>query len=249
MFQVVHLPEIDSTNEEAKRRLNAGMVRAPLIIRADHQTAGRGTRGRSWFSPPETGLYFSIVHPSPGVLSLWEPAEAVDFALGGFSDWPLLTSAAGVACVAALREQTGVTVSIKPVNDLYVGSRKLGGILCESLIREERRLGNATAIRGVITGIGINILDDPQVEAACRQERRPPGGDGREGGNRPISLQGCVPSFLFARWNVDALKTELCLALARRIDHEYRALMRGGEVRMREKYHACQIQFCGEDSR
>jgi biotin-(acetyl-CoA carboxylase) ligase len=251
MFQVIHLTEIDSTNEDAKRRLSAGTVQAPLVIRADSQTAGRGTRGRSWFSPPGAGLYFSIVHPSPGVLSLREgdrlEDDTADGAFDGFSDWPLLTSAAGVACVTVLRERTGVPVALKPVNDLYVGARKLGGILCESLlrgssemIREEIGTGHPSPVRGIITGIGLNILDNPYIEAACRNERRAPDEEGRMGRNHPISLQGCIPPLLFARWNPDALKTELCLTLARQVDREYRALMHGGEAAMRKKYQACQ---------
>ena len=49
-FDFLHLPEIDSTNSEARRQAEAG-ADAPLWIIADSQTAGRGRRGRQWQSP------------------------------------------------------------------------------------------------------------------------------------------------------------------------------------------------------
>ena len=52
------IDQIDSTNEEAKRRLEAG-VEGAHWLRASMQTAGRGTHGRAWDSPDGAGLYLT----------------------------------------------------------------------------------------------------------------------------------------------------------------------------------------------
>lgn len=116
-------------------------VAAPLeegaVVVADQQTAGRGRRGRTWFSPPGSGLYVSVVL-APSRAS--DPTRAT----------ALLTLAAGVAIAEGVDEATSLRVDLKWPNDLYVGRRKLGGILAEA----------ATAggpIERVVLGVGINI--------------------------------------------------------------------------------------------
>ncbi|MGE0201576.1 MAG: biotin--[acetyl-CoA-carboxylase] ligase [Candidatus Melainabacteria bacterium] len=137
---------LDSTNDEARRLIAAWqqhpgastLAPEPFAVIADAQTAGRGTKGRQWVSPPGAGLYLSVVHP----------VGTVQTAL------PLTTNytvAAGVACVEALQALYGLTVQIKPVNDLMHDGRKLGGILTEGIIQDNR-------LQCVITGIGINLL-------------------------------------------------------------------------------------------
>ena len=101
--------ELDSTN-----RLAADLARtgAPdgLVVGADHQTAGRGRRGRTWESRPGASLLVSVV---------LRPAPA------------LVTLAAGVAAAEASQTVAGVYVGLKWPNDLVVGEAKLGGILSE----------------------------------------------------------------------------------------------------------------------
>ena len=103
------------------------------MIIADTQTAGRGRQGRSWCSPPGAGLYVSVV--------MRPPLRAV----------PLLTVGAGVAIAEGIRAATGLTPALKWPNDVYVGARKLAGILAE-----------AGSIPGgaqhVVLGFGINVL-------------------------------------------------------------------------------------------
>ncbi len=126
------LDTIDSTNTEARRRIASG-VQTPGLIVARAQTGGRGRMGRSFFSPPETGAYFTLYWPAGTDLS-----SAVT-----------ITGAAAVAVLRAIRRTSGITPEIKWVNDLYLGGRKLAGILAESvLIGEERML---------VLGIGINL--------------------------------------------------------------------------------------------
>lgn len=229
MFPLVHFETIDSTNLEAKRRLSDGSISTVCILQADSQTAGRGTQGRPWFSPPNAGLYFSIVHPAPGILSLCEPYT--DFN-SMFTDWSLLTQAAGVACASVLRQHTGIPVTLKPINDLYVDGCKLGGILCESVIREELQGEGFSACRGLITGIGINLLETEEVKAACDNEQRK---------NFPTSLQACMSPTLFNQWSVEAMKLELCQAIAQAVDCEYRLLFQKGAAPLLEKTLSYQL--------
>ncbi len=126
------LDSIDSTNAEARRHaLSGGSV--PTVILADRQTAGRGRMGRSFYSPRDTGLYLSLLLEAKK-----EPADSV-----------LLTTAAAVAVARAVARVTGISLGIKWVNDLYLGGKKVCGILAESF--------SVGAERYVILGVGINL--------------------------------------------------------------------------------------------
>lgn len=131
---ITRLDSVDSTNDAAKHLIADGSLNEGAIVTAREQTAGRGTQGRSWISPRDAGLYFSIVTIDVG--------EATP-------DVTLHTLAAGVGCAEVLNELTGVQVKLKPVNDLIASGGKLGGILVESLVESNR-------VRALITGIGIN---------------------------------------------------------------------------------------------
>lgn len=102
--------EVDSTNRLAADLARAG---APdgVVVGADHQTAGRGRRGRRWESRPGRALLVSVVlRPVP----------------------PLVTLAAGVAAAEACEAVAARSVALKWPNDLLVdGGTKVGGILCE----------------------------------------------------------------------------------------------------------------------
>lgn len=133
-MQAFYVDTVDSTNEEAKRLLRAGRIDRVGYVHAREQTAGKGNYSRTWLSPRDRGIYMSVIECAPS------ESLSID---------TLFTPAAGVACATVLREVTGLDVRLKPINDLYVGDRKLGGVLVESLIEAGR-------IRAVITGIGIN---------------------------------------------------------------------------------------------
>lgn len=103
--------EVDSTNRVAADLARAGAPDGVVVV-ADHQTAGRGRRGRSWESPPGASLLVSVVlRPAP----------------------PLVTLAAGVAAADACEAVTPVRVALKWPNDLLTGDAKLGGILSEAV--------------------------------------------------------------------------------------------------------------------
>ncbi|MBX3372953.1 MAG: biotin--[acetyl-CoA-carboxylase] ligase [Phycisphaeraceae bacterium] len=157
----VHLDRVDSTNDEAKRRLASGEIGTRTVIVAREQVRGRGTQGRSWTSPRDAGLYLTLVDTgSNGNRPRRSHRAAPPPALLA----PLITLAAGVAVAEALEETCGVTVSLKPVNDVYAttqddrGARatgKLGGILTESTLRDG-------ALRDIVVGIGINVRRAPR---------------------------------------------------------------------------------------
>lgn len=221
-FQYIEFTDLDSTNEEAKRRLQADAFAGPAIIRAGHQTAGRGTQGRSWLSPPGAGLYFTVVHP----FSCWVevPPALVPVT-------PLFTLAAGVACADSIRALTGLAIQLKPINDLYAQGQKLGGILMESLISQNQ-------CQALITGIGINVFEQPAIAEACRQ-------DGRN--NRPTSLQACLPPHHFEQFRQldggagQALMRELCEAIAKSLDDLYRVLIWGERQPILDRYSQLQM--------
>ena len=133
-FRSEHIKTIDSTNEELKRRFLQG-ENAPLLIWADEQTAGKGRNGRSFYSPQNTGIYFSFLYPCRDKEMLGESV--------------FVTTVAAVAVCSALREITGADAGIKWVNDVYVSGRKVCGILAEAVFRREEL--------GIIVGIGINL--------------------------------------------------------------------------------------------
>ncbi|MEK6798818.1 MAG: biotin--[acetyl-CoA-carboxylase] ligase [Planctomycetota bacterium] len=156
-MRTIHLESVDSTNEEAKRRLRAGELSTHSCIVAREQTAGRGSRGRKWSSPKDAGIYLSLVH------RVGLDRADVQTVLG------LTTLAAGVACVEALHRVVGIDVRLKPVNDLIAQGRKLGGILTEAMIENGRP-------EALIVGVGVNVRIAPRptlpdaLEPVCVQE-------------------------------------------------------------------------------
>ena len=125
----------DSTNTRAKEYAENGYGGNAVFI-ATEQTAGRGRMGRSFISEDGKGLYLSILLGK-------ESANASGLAI--------TTYMATVAC-RVLERLTSVKVSIKWVNDLYAGGKKLSGILTEGKI-------NPTdgALNYAVCGIGINL--------------------------------------------------------------------------------------------
>ncbi len=122
---------IDSTNNEAKMRARDG-EKMPQLICAETQSAGRGRLGRSFYSPEGTGLYMSLAFEAKA-----DMADAL-----------AITSAAAVAVAEAIDRLCGTRCKIKWVNDIYVGGRKVCGILAEAVL-----CGNKNII---VVGIGVN---------------------------------------------------------------------------------------------
>ena len=106
---------------------------------AGGQTQGRGRRGRSFFSPDGTGLYMSILLRPAGLTA----DQAVKY-----------TTVAAVAVAEAAEAVSGRDASIKWVNDIYAGGRKVSGILTEASFNPE----DGTLDYAVV-GIGINVYE------------------------------------------------------------------------------------------
>ena len=120
------------------------------IVLANAQTAGRGRRGREWFSPAGSGLYVSVVLRVPRGADESGPRTA------------LLTLAAGVALAEAIELLAGLRVDIKWPNDLYVKRRKLAGILAEAVGAGRWSAADASGplhdgAARVVLGYGINV--------------------------------------------------------------------------------------------
>ena len=107
---VRHLAEVGSTNREVAALARQGAPEGVVVV-ADHQTRGRGRRGRSWESPPGSSLLVSV---------LLRPATPHVAAM-----------ATGLAARQACAEVAGAAASLKWPNDVLAGAGKLGGILAE----------------------------------------------------------------------------------------------------------------------
>jgi BirA family biotin operon repressor/biotin-[acetyl-CoA-carboxylase] ligase len=142
---VLFYSTIGSTNDVAAALADHDAAEGTVVI-ADAQTAGRGRRGRSWFSPPGSGLYVSIVL-TPGRATV-APQRAT----------ALLTLTAGVALAEAVAAVTRLPPEIKWPNDLLIGRRKLAGILAEATATPR---GSGATVEPerlrVVLGFGINV--------------------------------------------------------------------------------------------
>jgi len=135
-YTYLYFDSIDSTNTHARRLLDSDALKLPAVLVAGEQTAGRGRHGNSFYSPAETGIYMSVVI-APGC---------------AVNEQVTLTTRVAVAAARAVEKTTGTAPEIKWVNDLYLGGRKICGILCEAVNDYEKNL-----IKAVIIGIGINL--------------------------------------------------------------------------------------------
>jgi BirA family biotin operon repressor/biotin-[acetyl-CoA-carboxylase] ligase len=148
--------ETGSTNADALALLRDGAGEGVVLV-ADHQTAGRGRRGRTWEAPPGASLLTSIV--------LRPPAAVVE----------VCTMAVAVAAAAAVEEVAGFAPRLKWPNDLVwpgdgsAPDRKLAGILAEAdwpagtQAAAGYRSPAAAERIGVVVGIGINVAWPTEV--------------------------------------------------------------------------------------
>jgi BirA family biotin operon repressor/biotin-[acetyl-CoA-carboxylase] ligase len=135
----IDFDEIDSTSDEALRRIRAGTAADDMAIVAKSQTAGRGRRGRTWKSPPGN-LYMTLVFPAPALDRIGETAFVAALA-------------AGEAISSALPGDARIT--FKWPNDILLGGKKLAGILIESELDPSGR-------RWCAIGIGVNVEHAPK---------------------------------------------------------------------------------------
>lgn len=128
-----HRRSVPSTNDVAFRLAREGALHGDTVI-AEHQSRGRGRRGRTWVSPEGRNLYCSIV------LRPDLPASRA----------PEATFVAAVALARTVREAFGLPAAIKWPNDVRIEGRKVAGILTELDAAAGR-------VRFIVLGLGVNI--------------------------------------------------------------------------------------------
>ncbi|HLT69986.1 MAG TPA: biotin--[acetyl-CoA-carboxylase] ligase [Acidimicrobiales bacterium] len=192
-----------STNADAMDLARDG-AREGTVVVADHQTAGRGRRSRTWVAPPGGSLLVSVLLRPPARV-----AGAVGFA-------------AGLAMAEAVEEVAGVVARLKWPNDLVVetpdGERKLSGLLAEadwpagSHAAAGYRAPRPDERLAVVVGIGVNV-DWPRPD---------------EGGNDP-ELALLVDTATALSWlGAAADRVDLLVSYLRRLARRYGALVADG---------------------
>jgi BirA family transcriptional regulator, biotin operon repressor / biotin---[acetyl-CoA-carboxylase] ligase len=140
-----------STNADALELARDGAPEGIVVV-ADHQTAGRGRRSRTWVAPPGASLLVSVL--------LRPPAEVAG----------AVTMAVAVAMAEAVASRAGVEAGLKWPNDLVVDDRKLAGILAEAdwpagaAMSAGWRAPAAHERVPVVVGVGVNVSWPPPAE-------------------------------------------------------------------------------------
>jgi len=228
---VARFDAIDSTNDEARRRLDAAQSGARGVVAATEQRAGRGTRGRTWSSPAGAGLYCSRWERTPppaGADGAPAPTEIVfAAAVAAAEAIERATAAAGLEVAAWRRivpggdDRAAAWVGVEPINDLVVpidadpatGLGKLGGILVETVLRAGR-------VDGLVVGVGLN------TRAAARTVRA----DGRPAISLAEALGAAPPPGFEERI--------LLPHLVERLDHWIGTLRRAGPAAVVPRFEA-----------
>lgn len=168
-FTLEVVASIDSSNTELMRRARQGL-RAPVLMVAVEQTAGRGRMGKTWVSQPGASLTFSLGLPMQPV------------------SWSGLSLAVGVCLAEALAgllpPPSGRALGLKWPNDLWLEGQKLAGILVET--------AHVGTHPWVVVGVGINI-DPPPKEALQAAADSSQGTAGGWTGVAPTGLAAHAP--------------------------------------------------------
>ena len=135
---IIWLKLTDSTNDEARRRLDA--LDNLSVLAAETQTAGRGQGDHTWTSAPGQNLTFTLVLKFPPCAPL------------ATSEILLITQAVTGGIRRYLLSK-GVESRIKWPNDIYVGDRKICGILIENIL-------DGKQVSSSMIGIGLNLNQD-----------------------------------------------------------------------------------------
>jgi len=132
--EILVYPEVDSTNDLALQMGRRGVAEG-LVIFAEAQKAGRGRLGRKWEAAPGKNLLFSIL-----LRPTWRDVSRISLAVA-------------VAVSRVLAARLPQPVGIKWPNDIFVGGKKLAGILCEA--------GEGIVVAGVGINVGQTLEDFP----------------------------------------------------------------------------------------
>ena len=130
---LIYKEHLDSTNRYAKELSENGAQEGTVVV-AEYQSAGRGRMTRRWLAEPRTNLLFSVLlRPKASIKELF-----------------IFNCTASVAIVEGLWEVCRIGSGIKWPNDIYVGGKKIAGILAEFSIK-------SAVVEYVVIGIGLNV--------------------------------------------------------------------------------------------
>ena len=135
------LPIIDSTNQYLLNNIEKLQTGDSCV--AEFQSKARGRRGRQWFAPFGSNLYFSMY---------WRLDQGIAAAMG-------LSLVVGIVMADTLREISSQDIKVKWPNDLYLDDQKLAGILVELA-------GKTGDCVHVVIGVGVNLMmtnPDPNI--------------------------------------------------------------------------------------
>jgi BirA family biotin operon repressor/biotin-[acetyl-CoA-carboxylase] ligase len=136
---LVHLPSVDSTNNYAKEYIAKSSPINGTVILADEQFAGRGQIGNTWLSEADKNLTFSVIYQTSFLLATEQFYLNIAVSLGISS-----------ALSTIFLPDSDLDVKIKWPNDIYVGDRKIAGILIENTI-------SGIYLKHSVIGIGLNV--------------------------------------------------------------------------------------------
>jgi BirA family biotin operon repressor/biotin-[acetyl-CoA-carboxylase] ligase len=144
--KIIYYELTDSTNTRAKEYAKENPDnKEPVVFIANAQSAGRGRRGRSFISNEGAGIYMSI-------LSYPDKKGA---------DATTVTAKTAVAMTKAVESLCDCDIQIKWVNDLYLGGKKLAGILVEGEMNNEGEIAHQ------VVGMGINVYKNAISDEIC----------------------------------------------------------------------------------
>jgi len=135
-FDIKIFDILPSTNDFAKELINSSNFVHGTAIIANSQTNGRGRFARTFYSPADTGIYFSAI------LKISLPIQDVS----------LITLVSAIAVCKAISKLTNLNPQIKWINDIYLNNKKICGILVENI----SDLTNLKS-KSIVVGIGINL--------------------------------------------------------------------------------------------
>jgi BirA family biotin operon repressor/biotin-[acetyl-CoA-carboxylase] ligase len=143
----VYRPSSESVLDDARRMLERWNLQDGAILLAERQTAARGRAGRSWVSPPDVNLYFTLLIRTAGhdmrILSYVTPlaiAEAIE--------------------EVAAKHDGGLKVDLKWPNDAQIGGLKVAGVLIEAAEDQE---GAPVALVGVGINVNMDVAAYPEI--------------------------------------------------------------------------------------
>lgn len=166
---------VSSTNTLLRQRAEAGEPEGLALVAAA-QTAGRGRRDHTFFSPPDTGLYLSF---------LVRPQLSAKDAL-------LLTTCAAAAVALAIEDCAGVPAEIKWVNDVFCRGKKVCGILTEAALDLESGM-----LDYAVLGLGFNVAAPAD---GWPEDLRDVAGALYDGSPAPGARAALAAAFLNAFW-------------------------------------------------